>query len=80
MENISIPHSSNQTSNNTSTYSFGKSATHLYDPTNPVQAQQALDNGRRTMLTEFFQANVEYLEARSVLYFNFPESFVYNAA
>ena len=52
----------------------------LYDPTNPVQAQQALENGKRTMLTEFFQPNVEYLEARTVLYCNFPESFVYNAA
>ena len=29
MENISIPHSSSQTSNNTSTYSSGKSATHF---------------------------------------------------
>ena len=44
----------------------------LYDPTNPVQAQQALENGKRTMLTEFFQANVEYLEAQTVLYCNFP--------
>ena len=52
----------------------------LYDPTNPVQAQQTLENGKRTMLTEFFQANVEYLEVRSVLYCNFPESFVYNTA
>ena len=52
----------------------------LYDPTNPGQAQQALENGKRTMLIEFFQANVEYLEARTLLYCNFPESFVYNAA
>jgi hypothetical protein len=52
----------------------------LYDPTNPVQAQQALENGKRTMLREFFHENVEYLEARTVLYCNFPESFVYNTA
>ena len=52
----------------------------LYDPTNPVRAQQALENGKRTMLTEFFQANVEHLETRFVLYCNFPESFVYNTA
>ena len=52
----------------------------LYDPTNPVQAQQALENGKRTMLSEFFQTNVEYLEARTVLFCNFPESLVYNAA
>ena len=80
MENILIPHSSSQTSNNRSNYSSGKSAIRLHNPTNPVQDQQALENGKRTMLSEFFQTNVEYLEARTVLFCNFPESLVYNAA
>ena len=50
----------------------------LYNPEEPEEAQKAVDNGEKTMLTEYFTANQMHENARSCYYRDFPEQFVWN--
>lgn len=49
----------------------------FFNPTTAQHVEDSLLCNQKTMLTAYFQANIDYKEARNYLYHQFPEHFVY---